>query len=238
MGSFSAWPPPYPVRQGFGPRDSGRGWPAFTAIRKKTDAAPCRNTGAIRWRTRKDRLQCYLGLLRLRLGALSDRLLERLIHDEGDGTFVVWPHGSLGRGYRVSARRKDHFRRAKTVAIWAWIILPPAAAIAFDLNFWQFVAVCVLVYLIERAYFRWLFRGAETTSRRFRRSSPLEELRAMPLALQYVGFLTSLFGFGALALVVYGREPTLLQLLMVLATGVTTVLCGYLVVTNKELGGE
>ena len=238
MGSFSARNPPYPVRQGPGGATRGhRG-----SRRQPTNASLVvthrRRAGAIRWLTRKNRLQCHRSLLRLGVSALSDRSIERLIHDEGDGTFVVWPHGRLGSGYRVSARRKDHFRRAKKVAIWAWIILPPTAAIAFDLNFWQFIAVCVSIYLIERAYFRWLFRGAETTSKRFPRSSPLEELRAMPLALQYVGFLTSLFGFGALALVVYGREPTLLQLLMVLATGVTTVLCGYLVVTNKELGGE
>lgn len=183
-------------------------------------------------------------MLRLGLSALSDRSIERLIHDEGDGTFVVWPHGRLGSGYRVSAKRKDHFRRAKKVAIWAWIILPAMAAIVFNLNYWQFIAVCVSIYLIERAYFRWLFRGAETTSRRFPRSSPLEELRAMPLALQYVGFLTSLCGFGALALVLAnlwmmsGREPTLLLFLLFLAAGVSAAILGYLVVTNEELTGR
>ena len=175
---------------------------------------------------------------------MSDRLLERLIHDEGDGTFLVWPHGSLGRGYRVSARRKDHFLRAKKVAIWAWIILPPAAAIVFDLTYWQFVAICVLVYLIERAYFRWFFRDAEATTKRFQRRPFLDELRAIPLVYQYVGFIASLFSFGSLAStlshlsMLSGREHTLRQFLLLLATGVGTALFGYLVVTNKELGGE
>lgn len=181
-------------------------------------------------------------MLRLGLSALSDRSIERLIHDEGDGTFVVWPHGRLGSGYRVSARRKDHFRRVKKVANWAWVILPPTAAIVFDLNYWQFIAVCVSIYLIERAYFRWLFRSAETTSRRFPRSSPLEELRAMPLALQYAGFLVSVFGLIVPAMLLMGgglnRSHERFLLLMLLAGGVSTAIFGYLVVTDKELGGE